>query len=80
MRRNAGVLKEVKMPSAHKQQGNNDLSPISARNRILTRIKMNLDKDPEIQMRTQPANTLTCDILSMKAVQTAWTSELQNYK
>lgn len=46
MRRNAGVLKEVKMPPTHKQQGNNDLSPISARNRILIIIEMNLDKDP----------------------------------
>lgn len=46
MRRNAGVLKEVKMPPTHKQQGNTDLSTITARNRILIIVEMNLDKDP----------------------------------
>ena len=59
------------MPPAHKQPGNEDLSPTSARNLI---------EDPELQKRTQPANTLTCNILSMEAVETAWTSDLQNYK
>lgn len=79
MTRNAGDLKELKMPPAHKQQGNKDLSPVSARNRILTILEMNLDKDPESQMRTQPANTLTSHLLSMKAVETICTSDLQIY-